>query len=77
MRDAFIASVELNRNLNIKSLLLSNGSESRTHRHIGPLFGSALFLATENSLVGQDRPTIKVAREIVRMNETLGGGFFK
>lgn len=75
--DAFIGSVRLNRELKIGTLLLANGSESRTHRHVGPLFGSCLLLATENNLTGQDQPTIKRAREIVKLIETSGGGFFK
>ena len=75
--DAFIASVRLTEEVRIGTLLLCNGEYSRTHRHLGPLFGSALFLATENNLSGQDQPTVARAKEVLRFNNTFGGGFLK
>ena len=75
--DAFVASVRLREEIGIGTLLLCNGKESKTHRFIGPIFGSTLLLATENSLTGQDQPTIAAAKEIIRYRDISGGGFFR
>lgn len=76
--DAFIASVKLSKMVEVGTLLLCNGEEARTHRYLGPLFGSALLLATENGISGrQDQPTIKEAFEILKYGKLSGGGFFR
>ena len=76
--DAFIASVKLSKMIKAGTLLLCNGEEARTHRYLGPLFGSALLLATENGISGrQDQPTIEEAKKIVEFVSRSCGGFFK
>ncbi len=50
-------------------LFLCNGKKCKKHRILGPLFGSSLFLCTENALDGENQPTIKRARAALEYYE--------
>ena len=56
----FEICIMLRRELGIKSLFLCGGEKRRMHRLLGPLFGSCMYLVTENALL-DTQPAVALA----------------
>ncbi len=61
----------LNRTLPIPYLFLCNGTHRLKHRLLGPLFGSAMFLTTENAVTAESQPKICDAKKLLTLNNLL------
>lgn len=60
-------SVILKETLDVPSLFLCNGTHCKKHRMLGPVLGSCMFLAVEDSNTGLNQPTISKAREMLSL----------
>lgn len=60
-------SVILKETLEVPSLFLCNGTHCKKHRMLGPVLGSCMFLAVENSNTDQNQPPIEKAREMLSL----------
>ena len=59
--------VTLKVKLSVPSLFLCNGTYCKKHRILGPVLGSDMFLAVENSRTSDNQPTLKCAKEILAL----------
>lgn len=60
-------SVVLKEALDVPSLFLCNGTHCKKHRMLGPVLGSCMFLAVENSNTDLNQPPISKAREMLSL----------
>ena len=60
-------TVTLKEKLSVPSLFLCNGTHCKKHRILGPVLGSDMFLAVENSRTEDNQPTLKRAKEILTL----------
>lgn len=60
-------TVTLKEKLSVPSLFLCNGTYCKKHRILGPVLGSDMFLAVENSRTSDNQPTLKCAKEILAL----------
>jgi len=69
LNENFAINAMLTRELGVKHLFLCNGTHCRRHRILGPLMGSALFLAVENALTSENQPTIAEVKALFSLVE--------
>jgi 3-dehydroquinate dehydratase type I len=60
-------TIALKEQLSVPSLFLCNGTYCKKHRILGPVLGSDMFLAVENSRDNENQPTLKRAKEILTL----------
>ena len=60
-------TVTLKEKLSVPSLFLCNGTYCKKLRILGPVLGSDMFLAVENSRTSDNQPTLKCAKEILAL----------
>lgn len=67
LMDNLKTTVTLREKLSVPSLFLCNGTHCKKHRILGPVLGSDMFLAVENSRTEDNQPTLKRAKEILTL----------
>ena len=67
LMDNLKTTVTLKEKLSVPSLFLCNGTYCKKHRILGPVLGSDMFLAVENSRTEDNQPTLKRAKEILTL----------
>lgn len=67
LMDNLKTTVTLKEKLSVPSLFLCNGTHCKKHRILGPVLGSDMFLAVENSRTEDNQPTLKRAKEILTL----------
>ena len=67
LMDNLKTTVTLKEKLSVPSLFLCNGTHCKKHRILGPVLGSDMFLAVENSRTEDNQPTLKRAKEILAL----------